>query len=613
MKKAILLGLFIVFLLALLICTGEKANSFFIGFGSGGAVSNTIKDGQTKGLIPIDAAPPSNLSTSLAGWTEIDLTWQNNTPGQTGVIIQRMPAGGSYSTIATAAAAVTAYADKGVIANSTYTYRLRATTAAGLTKVSNEDTNSTAAPQAPTGLSGVAASATSIALNWTVTSVNESGFYIEMAVGTGTFGSTVTVARKTSSYTWSGLLQSSPYSFRVRAFNILGNSAYSNTTLVTTSLYTWSSSTVLNLGGSALYKMAYGNGRNDGTNRIYCGSTGPTYYVYECTWTGSTWQTVNATPVSTSSGTALLTNWSAGGVIAQAIAIGNIRNDGTSRMVYALGGGSLTSIGQGYVGQIDYNGSNFIWTTPSVSTIGHNYNNWEVQMFTAQSPDPNASQNKVYTTSDNTSPRVYQAYYTTGIWKETGASVSTTKLIYSLICDSLQLSDSVRRIYGAAQNGNIYEYTWTATSNVTNFSETALTNLTNLPITTGTKLLASGPCRNDSVRRLYYAGGDGHVYELTSTAAPAVWTTSDTGSLTNAVVAVTAGNVTPDGNTNIYAATTNRDLFQISYTGGAFSIVRIATTADIIVDLQIFTGRNDGVARLYASTKNGQILEYTPQ
>ena len=365
MKKAILLAIFMVFLLALLICTGEKAHSFFIGFGSGGAVSSTIKDGQNKGLIPIDAAPPSKLSTTLAGWTEIDLTWQNNTPGQTNVLIQRMTAGGSYSTIATLAAAATAYADNSVIANNTYTYRLRATTAAGITKASNEDSNSTSAPQAPTLLIGAAAGSTSIALNWTVNSVNESGFYIEEAVGSGTFSSTVTVARRTAAYTWTNLSQNAPYSFRVRAFNILGNSAYSNTTLVTTSLYNWTSSTVLSLYASSLYKMAFGNGRNDGTNRIYCGSASPTYYVYECTWTGSSWQTVNATPISTSSGTALLTNWTNGGVIAQAIAIGNIRNDGTSRLVYATGGGSISGIGQAYVGQIDYNGSNFVWTNLS--------------------------------------------------------------------------------------------------------------------------------------------------------------------------------------------------------------------------------------------------------
>ena len=425
MKKALLVAMFFVFLLALIISTGEKAYSFFIGFGSGGAVSNTIKDGQSKGLIPIDAPPPGNLVASLAGWTEIDLSWQNNTPGQTSVLIQRQLMGGSYTTIATAAPSATAYADSSVTANNTYIYRLRATTAAGLTRVSNEDTNMTAPPTAPASLTGVPAGASSIALNWTVNSVNESGFYIEMAVGTGTYGSTVTVARKAANYTWTGLLQNSPYSFRIRSFNVLGTSSYSNTTTVTTSLYTWN---IVTVGSSttAFYKMAFGNGRNDGTNRIYCGSNAPVYSVKEFTYSGG-WTSTDATPASINA--TQITTWSS---VVRTIAIGNTKNDGNSKLVYSLGASSTPGISAASAAEVNYNASTqkFIWNTtqqlvsPSHGGLGAGNNDVIVASPDATDAVSPTIINKVYSVDDNM--KVYQSNYTTGVYGE--VSISTTAI-----------------------------------------------------------------------------------------------------------------------------------------------------------------------------------------
>ena len=618
MKKALFVSLFLLFLITLLISTGEKAHSFFVGFGSGGAVSNTIKDGQSKGLIPIDAPPPGNLSAALIGWTEIDLSWQNNTPGQTNIIIQRQLWGGSYTTIATAAPSATSYADNLVTANNTYIYRLRAITPAGLTKVSNEDTNMTAPPTAPTNLTGASAGASSVSLYWTVNSVNEAGFYIELAVGSGTFSSTVTVARKSAAYTWTGLLQNSPYTFRTRAFNVLGNSVYSNTTTVTTSLYTWNVATVCNTSSFtnpvALYKMAFGNGRNDATNRIYCGLNSPVYSVKEFTYAyGAGWAMTDATPVSINS--TRITTWNS---IVRAIAIGNTKNDGTPRLVYALGTSLTSNIGTSAVGEINYNlaGHTFIWTTPAVSTTRSGNLNHDVIVASPDATDAAGPTiiNKVFSVDDLT--KVYQSYYTTGVYGEVSInSTGMTNKNYSVLCDSLKTSDTKKRIYAAADNGKVYEYTWTSSATVTNFTETTIaTNSISISPSTTLKTLTTGTCRNDGVKRLYYGGGDGHVYELTST-SPTAWTNTDSGSLTNAITAIVAGNVTPDGYVNIYAATTNRDIFQLSGLSGTseYSIVRIGGTTGWVNDMQIFAGRNDGTSRLYLSTDDGYLLEYTAQ
>ncbi len=614
MKKALFVTMVFVFLMFLLISTVEKAHSFFLGFGSGGAVSNTIKDGQTKGLIPIDAPPPGNLVASLASWTEIDLSWENKTPGQTSVLIQRQLLGGSYTTIATTAPSATAYADNSVTANNTYIYRLRSTTAAGLTRVSNEDTNMTAPPAAPANLTSAPAGASSISLNWTVNSVNESGFYIEMAVGSGTFGSTATVARKAASYNWTGLVQNSSYSFRIRSFNVLGASAYSNTTLATTSLYSWNTVTVSN-STSPFYKMAFGNGRNDGTNRIYCGLNSPVYSVKEFTYSGG-WVTTDATPASINS--TPITTWSS---VVRAIAVGNTRNDGTSRLVYSLGSSATPGISGASAGEVNYNASTqkFIWNTvnqlvsPTHAGVG-NVNN-DVIIGVPDAVDAVSSTDyKVISVDANN--KVYQSNFTTGVYGE--VSISTTAMSYknySVICDSLKTSDTKKRIYTAAYTGQIYEYEWTTSAVVTNFTESTVSTMA-LPTSPATtmKLLTSGTGRNDGINRLYYGGGDGHVYEFTST-SPTAWTNTDAGSITNAITAIVAGNVTPDGNVNIYAATNNREIFQFSWLSAAssFAVTRIGLTTGYVNDMQIFKGRNDGVSRLYLSTEDGYLLEYTPQ
>jgi Divergent InlB B-repeat domain len=68
-----------------------------------------------------------------------------------------------------------------------------------------------------------------LALSWTDSSNNESGFGIERKTGTaGTFTQIAILAAGVSSYTDSGLVEGTTYCYRLRAFNTAGNSAYSN-------------------------------------------------------------------------------------------------------------------------------------------------------------------------------------------------------------------------------------------------------------------------------------------------------------------------------------------------------------------------------------------------
>jgi hypothetical protein len=89
---------------------------------------------------------PSNLVATTISSSRIDLTWQDNSSGETGFRIERKTASGSYSQIATVRAGVTSYSNNGLAASTTYYYRVRAYNAAGNSGYSNEASATTLPP-----------------------------------------------------------------------------------------------------------------------------------------------------------------------------------------------------------------------------------------------------------------------------------------------------------------------------------------------------------------------------------------------------------------------------------------------------------------------------------
>lgn len=83
------------------------------------------------------------------------------------------------------------------------------------------------APAAPTTLTATTVSTSQIRLNWTDASDNETGFKVEKDVA-GTWTQIATVGAGVTTYTDSGLSAGMAYSYRVRATNAVGDSAYSN-------------------------------------------------------------------------------------------------------------------------------------------------------------------------------------------------------------------------------------------------------------------------------------------------------------------------------------------------------------------------------------------------
>jgi hypothetical protein len=85
-----------------------------------------------------------------------------------------------------------------------------------------------AEPSAPTNLTATAISSGEIVLEWTDTSPNESGFMIERASGGGGFTEIASVPADSTGFT-NLVAPDTTYDYRVRAYNLSGESAYSNT------------------------------------------------------------------------------------------------------------------------------------------------------------------------------------------------------------------------------------------------------------------------------------------------------------------------------------------------------------------------------------------------
>ena len=90
---------------------------------------------------------------------------------------------------------------------------------------------STTPPAAPTNLTAVSVSNSQINLTWVDGDASEQGFKIEQCTGAGCsdFAQIATVGANVTSYSNTGLTAATSYSYRVRAYNSVGDSDYSNT------------------------------------------------------------------------------------------------------------------------------------------------------------------------------------------------------------------------------------------------------------------------------------------------------------------------------------------------------------------------------------------------
>jgi len=195
-----------------------------------------------------DTTPPSApgaLTATASGSTQINLSWGAATDnvGVTGYSVERCQGSGCTAFTQVFTLTGTTFSNTGLTAGTTYSYRVRATDAAGnfggYSNVASASTPTpdTTPPGAPPTLSATAASATQINLSWTAATddVGVTGYRMERCQGSGctTFAQIFTLTGTTFNNT--GLTASTSYSYRVRAVDAAGNlGAYSSIATATT-------------------------------------------------------------------------------------------------------------------------------------------------------------------------------------------------------------------------------------------------------------------------------------------------------------------------------------------------------------------------------------------
>lgn len=118
-------------------------------------------------------------------------------------------------------------------------------------------------PAAPTSLTATPVSSTTIVLAWADNAANETEYRVEMKTGAGAFVDLGALAANSTGVDIIGLTAATAYTFRVRARNASGNSAYSNEATATTAgapgVCTPNATTVCLLGGRFRVNIAYVN------------------------------------------------------------------------------------------------------------------------------------------------------------------------------------------------------------------------------------------------------------------------------------------------------------------------------------------------------------------
>jgi chitodextrinase len=141
---------------------------------------------------------PSSLSATAASASQINLAWASSTDnvGVTGYRVERCQGNGcaDFTQIATTAGTNTTYSDPGLTASSTFSYRVRATDAAGnlsgyspVAAATTQAAADTQAPTAPGALSATAVTGNQVNLSWNASTdnVGVTGYRVERCQGAG--------------------------------------------------------------------------------------------------------------------------------------------------------------------------------------------------------------------------------------------------------------------------------------------------------------------------------------------------------------------------------------------------------------------------------------------
>jgi titin len=184
---------------------------------------------------------PRNLNATSVSNTQIFLIWDApvNATGVTGYQIEFKTGSGSYSVLSITGN-LTTYLHTGLVANTTYTYRVSVINSAGTGNSSNEASATTlSTPSAPRNLSATVISASQIDLIWNAPSSSGgtliTGYKILRDNScTGTFVTVSDTTNSSTKYSDTGLVANTCYRYNIEAINAIGPGTIANNVTATT-------------------------------------------------------------------------------------------------------------------------------------------------------------------------------------------------------------------------------------------------------------------------------------------------------------------------------------------------------------------------------------------
>lgn len=187
--------------------------------------------GGDPGTPPGAPAAPTGLTATAAGDSAIHLTWTDASSDETGFRLERRTGGGAWTEIETLPAGATSHDDVDLAARTTYSYRIRATNGAGDSAYSDAASATTLAPaptppEPPTDLVVASSALLEVHLTWTDHASTESRFELERSPDGATWTALGAVGANATDYDDAVPLTATAYTYRVRAANSAGASAY---------------------------------------------------------------------------------------------------------------------------------------------------------------------------------------------------------------------------------------------------------------------------------------------------------------------------------------------------------------------------------------------------
>jgi fibronectin type 3 domain-containing protein len=215
--------------------------------GQGWVIQLVAFRGVTTGPADTQAptAPGTPSATVISG-SRIDLTWPAATDnvGVTAYLVERCAGAGCSNFAQVASVTMSSYSNTGLATSTSYSFRIRATDAAGnqgpyspQATATTSAVSDTQPPSAPTGVSAAVVSGSQVNLTWVASTDNVAvqGYQIERCQGSACTNFVQIGTSVTTSYNDSSLTVPATYRYRVRAIDAAGNaSAYSSIVSATT-------------------------------------------------------------------------------------------------------------------------------------------------------------------------------------------------------------------------------------------------------------------------------------------------------------------------------------------------------------------------------------------